>query len=83
MFYCDKPADKGGETPICLSNLIYEQISKEFPDFIEEIGKKVKILLGRCCRKEQLNYSSKKEKRKLGFAPNFCYLPTKCYPFRA
>ncbi|KAI9284761.1 hypothetical protein BC943DRAFT_325551 [Umbelopsis sp. AD052] len=40
MFYCDKPADKGGETPICLSNLIYEQISREFPDFIEEIGKK-------------------------------------------
>lgn len=41
MFYCDKPADKGGETPICLSNLIYEQINKEFPDFIEEIGRKV------------------------------------------
>jgi hypothetical protein len=42
MFYCDKPADKGGETPICLSHLVYEQIKREFPDFIEEIGRKVK-----------------------------------------
>lgn len=41
MFYCDKPADKGGETPICLSHLVYEQINREFPDFIQEIGRKV------------------------------------------
>ncbi|GAB5591818.1 hypothetical protein Unana1_06718 [Umbelopsis nana] len=40
MFYCDKPADKGGETPICLSHLVYEQINREFPDFIQEIGRK-------------------------------------------
>jgi predicted transcriptional regulator len=41
MFYCDKPADKGGETPICLSHLVYQQIQIEFPDFIEEIAAKV------------------------------------------
>lgn len=41
MFYCDKPADKGGETPICLSHLVYQQIKKEFPDFMEEIAAKV------------------------------------------
>jgi Taurine catabolism dioxygenase TauD, TfdA family len=68
MFYCDKPADKGGETPICLSNLIYEQISREFPDFIEEIGKKVLFLFDRYVEHAKTTQKKKKKRR---FRPSF------------
>ncbi|RUS26998.1 hypothetical protein BC938DRAFT_483846 [Jimgerdemannia flammicorona] len=44
FFFCDVAAAQGGETSICLSNRVYEQIKAEFPDFIEEIGKSQSIL---------------------------------------
>lgn len=40
FFYCMKPPVKGGETPIVLSNLVYERIKQEFPDFVRELEEK-------------------------------------------
>ncbi|KAF3765024.1 syringomycin biosynthesis enzyme-like protein [Cryphonectria parasitica EP155] len=40
FFYCMKPALEGGETPIVLSNLVYERIRAEFPTFVQELEEK-------------------------------------------
>lgn len=40
FFYCQKPPPEGGETPIVLSNLVYERIKEEFPEFAAELEAK-------------------------------------------
>lgn len=40
FFYCMKPPIEGGETPIVLSNLVYERIKEEFPGFVRELEEK-------------------------------------------
>jgi hypothetical protein len=40
FFYCDIPAEIGGETPICLSNVVYEQLNKERPEFVQTLRQK-------------------------------------------
>jgi hypothetical protein len=40
FFYCDVQAKEGGETPICLSNVVYEQLNKERPQFVENLKEK-------------------------------------------
>lgn len=40
FFYCMQPPIEGGETPIVLSNLVYERIKGEFPDFVRELEEK-------------------------------------------
>lgn len=40
FFYCDVPAVEGGETPIVLSNIVYEQVNKEMPEFVKELKEK-------------------------------------------
>lgn len=40
FFYCQKPPVEGGETPIVLSNLVYERIKEEFPEFVGELEAK-------------------------------------------
>lgn len=40
FFYCDLKPSKGGETPICLSNAVYEAINKERPQFVEKLKEK-------------------------------------------
>lgn len=40
MFYCHQAPVEGGETPIVLSNLVYERIKKEFPGFVQELENK-------------------------------------------
>jgi hypothetical protein len=37
FFYCDIPSVQGGETPIVLSNVVYEQCLKEMPDFVKSL----------------------------------------------
>lgn len=33
FFFCEKPADAGGATPICRSDVLYERLCKERPEF--------------------------------------------------
>lgn len=40
FFYCLKAPPEGGQTPIVLSNLVYERIKDEFPAFVEELEEK-------------------------------------------
>jgi len=40
FFYCDIPSEKGGETPIVLSNVVYEQVNKEMPEFVKNLKEK-------------------------------------------
>ncbi|KAH8754156.1 hypothetical protein F5883DRAFT_187501 [Diaporthe sp. PMI_573] len=40
FFYCMKAPLEGGETPIVLSNLVYERIRGEFPQFVSELEQK-------------------------------------------
>lgn len=40
FFYCMKAPPEGGETPIVLSNLVYERIRGEFPQFVSELEQK-------------------------------------------
>lgn len=40
FFYCMKPPSAGGETPIVLSNLVYERIKSQFPEFVHELEAK-------------------------------------------
>jgi alpha-ketoglutarate-dependent taurine dioxygenase len=34
FFYCETPAEKGGATPVCRSDLLYQQLEKQAPDFL-------------------------------------------------
>jgi hypothetical protein len=40
FFYCENPATKGGATPICLSNLVYEKMKQERPEFVNNLEQK-------------------------------------------
>eukprot|EP01035_Chromulina_nebulosa_P021995 gene21995-28472_t len=37
LFYCEKEADIGGETPILISSYIYNKINEKFPEFISKL----------------------------------------------
>lgn len=49
-FYCQKPARQAGETPIVLSNLVFERIKGEIPAFVAELEEKGGGLCGSCPR---------------------------------
>lgn len=34
MFYCEIAAEEGGATPICRSDVLYERLAQEYPEFI-------------------------------------------------
>lgn len=40
FFFCDIPSEAGGETPIVLSNIVYEQCFREMPEFVRELEDK-------------------------------------------
>ena len=40
FFYCDTPPSEGGETPIVLSDIVYEKVKEELPEFVEELSAK-------------------------------------------
>lgn len=40
FFFCEKPADKGGATPICRSDWVWERLVKECPAFAEDVAQK-------------------------------------------
>jgi hypothetical protein len=40
FFYCDVPSVQGGETPLCLSNAVYERINAERPEFVQKLKDK-------------------------------------------
>ena len=37
LFYCDIPPEKGGETPILISNEVYEYMKVKHPQFIDKL----------------------------------------------
>ena len=37
LFYCEKPANTGGETPVLLSEAVYNDLSKAYPDFLYKL----------------------------------------------
>ncbi|KAI0566095.1 Taurine catabolism dioxygenase TauD TfdA [Gracilaria domingensis] len=37
LFYCDRPADTGGETPVLLSRAVYDDLRKEHPEFLQKL----------------------------------------------
>ncbi|PXF44520.1 Clavaminate synthase-like protein [Gracilariopsis chorda] len=39
LFYCERPADTGGETPVLLSRAVYNDLQKEHPDFLQKLEK--------------------------------------------
>ena len=46
MFFCEKPAEKGGATQLCRSDWLYNRIRKECPEFMDR------------CEQKGLQYSS-------------------------
>ena len=40
FFFCDLEPKEDGETPICLSNVVYEQMNREKPDFVNTLKEK-------------------------------------------
>ena len=36
FFFCQQPADEGGATPLCRSDVLFEQLSRELPDFAKK-----------------------------------------------
>lgn len=40
FFFCEKPAEDGGATPVCRSDWLLEQLQTEVPDFVAECGSK-------------------------------------------
>lgn len=38
LFFCARPAETGGETPIVLSTAVYEQLASEFPEFTQKLA---------------------------------------------
>ena len=39
FFYCEQPSDAGGETPICRSDLLLEELENDLPLFVKKIRK--------------------------------------------
>lgn len=46
FFFCEKAADEGGATPLCRSDVLYQQMLERLPDF------------ARCCEQKGLQYSN-------------------------
>ncbi|MEX2169542.1 MAG: TauD/TfdA family dioxygenase [Pirellulales bacterium] len=40
FFFCEQPAEEGGETPICRSDIFYQRLSEELPDFARKCDEK-------------------------------------------
>jgi len=40
FFYCEQPADEGGETPLCRSDVLFEQLTAELPSFAKACEEK-------------------------------------------
>ena len=40
FFFCEIPSEEGGETPLCLSNVAYEKINGELPEFVRQLREK-------------------------------------------
>jgi len=36
FFFCEQAADRGGATPLCRSDVLFERIAEEFPDFARD-----------------------------------------------
>ena len=36
FFYCQKPADEGGATPLCRSDILFDRLSQELPEFARD-----------------------------------------------
>jgi hypothetical protein len=45
FFFCEKPADEGGATPMCRSDILFDRITQECPQFAQD------------CRTKGLRYS--------------------------
>jgi len=46
FFFCEKPADRGGATPLCRSDVLFERLAEVCPDF------------ARACQEKGLRYSN-------------------------
>lgn len=46
FFFCENPADSGGATPICRSDVLLEQLQREAPEFVRD------------CQQKQLKYTN-------------------------
>lgn len=40
FFYCDHPSTQGGETPILLSNQVYQKVSEKHPEYVKDLREK-------------------------------------------
>jgi hypothetical protein len=36
FFFCEQPAEQGGATPLCRSDILFEQLKEEFPEFVAD-----------------------------------------------
>lgn len=36
FFFCEHPAERGGATPLCRSDVLFERLKEEFPEFIAD-----------------------------------------------
>jgi len=45
FFYCQTPPASGGETPIVLSNEVYNRVNAQYPEFVEKLEKLGSIYL--------------------------------------
>ena len=34
FFFCEQPAEQGGATPLCRSDVLFERLKEEFPEFV-------------------------------------------------
>jgi len=40
FFFCERPADAGGATPICRSDVLLERLAERCPEFVEQCARK-------------------------------------------
>ena len=40
FFYCEKAAERGGETPVCRSDVLFERLEAQLPDFAKDCEEK-------------------------------------------
>jgi hypothetical protein len=40
LFFCEKPADSGGATPLCPSDVLFERLGRELPQFARDCEEK-------------------------------------------
>lgn len=40
FFFCELPAESGGQTPICRSDLLLERLEERFPEFVRQCAEK-------------------------------------------